>query len=160
MPHFRLGQTDMYSSQADIWIQWINLELDSMNTTAAETLFQRSLLSVSNVPLWTAYINYIRRRNDLSNDTSGQARQVINQSYEFIINNVGVDRESGQLWKDWIQFIKSGPGQIGGPGWQDQQKMDQLRRAYHRAVTVPMTAVTELWKDYDQFELGLNKATV
>ncbi|KAG7148656.1 hypothetical protein HYQ46_002487 [Verticillium longisporum] len=37
--------------------------------------------------------------------------------------------------------------------------MDQLRKAYHRAITVPMSALTELWKDYDQFELGLNKAT-
>ncbi|CRK15472.1 hypothetical protein BN1708_017400, partial [Verticillium longisporum] len=70
-----------------------------------------------------------------------------------------MDRESGSLWKDWIQFIKSGPGVVGGPGWQDQQKMDQLRKAYHRAITVPMSALTELWKDYDQFELGLNKAT-
>lgn len=131
-----------------------------MNTTAAESLFQRSLLSVPNVQLWTTYINYIRRRNDLTKDPNGQARQVISQSYEFVIDNVGVDRDSGQLWKDWIQFIKSGPGQVGGSGWQDQQKMDQLRRAYHRAITVPMSSLTELWKDYDQFELGLNKTTV
>lgn len=130
-----------------------------MNTTAAEALFQRSLLTVADVRLWTTYINYIRRRNDLVNDPNGAARQVISQSYEFVIDNVGVDRDSGQLWKDWIQFIKSGPGQVGGAGWQDQQKMDQLRKAFHRAITVPMTAVTDLWKDYDQFELGLNKAT-
>ncbi|KAM0509145.1 Cleavage stimulation factor subunit 3 [Verticillium nonalfalfae] len=148
-----------FPQAADIWVEWIKLELDSMNTTAAEALFQRSLLTVSDVQLWTTYINYIRRRNDLSNDPNGQARQVISQSYEFIIDNVGMDRESGSLWKDWIQFIKSGPGVVGGPGWQDQQKMDQLRKAYHRAITVPMSALTELWKDYDQFELGLNKAT-
>ncbi|KAM0278790.1 hypothetical protein ACHAQH_004981 [Verticillium albo-atrum] len=168
--HRRLGQIDAlrqdydrfvttFPQAADIWVEWIKLELDSMNTTAAEALFQRSLLTVSNVELWTTYINYIRRRNDLSNDPNGQARQVISQSYEFIIDNVGMDRESGALWKDWIQFIKSGPGVVGGPGWQDQQKMDQLRKAYHRAIAVPMSALTELWKDYDQFELGLNKAT-
>ncbi|KAM0324839.1 hypothetical protein ACHAQA_007805 [Verticillium albo-atrum] len=168
--HRRLSQVDAlrqaydrfvttFPQAADIWVEWIKLELDSMNTTAAEALFQRSLLSVSDVQLWTTYINYIRRRNDLSNDPNGQARQVINQSYEFIIDNVGMDRDSGSLWKDWIQFIKSGPGVVGGPGWQDQQKMDQLRKAYHRAITVPMSALTELWKDYDQFELGLNKAT-
>ncbi|KAH6670972.1 mRNA 3'-end-processing protein RNA14 [Plectosphaerella plurivora] len=148
-----------FPQSAEIWVEWIKLELDCMNTTAAEALFQRSLLTVADVRLWTTYINYIRRRNDLVNDPNGAARQVISQSYEFVIDNVGMDRESGQLWKDWIQFIKSGPGQVGGGGWQDQQKMDQLRKAFHRAIAVPMTAVTDLWKDYDQFELGLNKAT-
>lgn len=126
----------------------------------AENLFARCLMTVPNVRLWTVYLNYIRRRNDLTNDTSGNARRTITQSYEFVIDNIGVDRDSGDIWMDYIQFIKSGPGQIGGAGWQDQQKMDQLRKAYHRAIVVPMSTVNTLWKEYDQFEMGLNKATV
>lgn len=127
---------------------------------AAEQLFGRCLMTVPNVQLWTVYLNYIRRRNDLTNDTSGQARRTIAQSYEFVIDSIGVDRDSGGIWQDYINFIKSGPGQIGGTGWQDQQKMDQLRKAYQRAITVPMSAVNNLWKEYDQFEMGLNKMTV
>lgn len=106
------------------------------------------------------YLNYIRRRYDLNNDPNGEARRILSMSYDFVIGSVGIDRDSGQLWKDYIQFIKSGPGQVGGSGWQDQQKMDQLRKAYHRAITVPMSALTDLWKDYDQFEMSLNKTTV
>jgi cleavage stimulation factor subunit 3 len=136
------------------------MELNLDNFVDAEQLFGRCLMSVPNVKLWTLYLNYIRRRNDLTNDPTGQARRTITQSYEFVIDNIGVDRDSGNIWQDYVQFIKNGPGQVGGTGWQDQQKMDQLRKAYHRAITVPMSTVNTLWKEYDQFEMGLNKVTV
>lgn len=143
-----------------MWVEWIEMELGLDQFATAEQLFGRCLMTVPNVRLWTIYLNYIRRRNDLTNDTTGQARRTIAQSYEFVIDNIGIDRDSGTIWQDYIQFIKNGPGQIGGAGWQDQQKMDQLRKAYHRAITVPMSAVNTLWKEYDQFEMGLNKLTV
>lgn len=49
------------------------------------------------------------------------------------------------------------PGVVGGQGWQDAQKVDQLRKAYQRAVRYPHSELTKLWKEYDHFELGLNK---
>ncbi|KOS17678.1 mRNA 3'-end-processing protein RNA14 [Escovopsis weberi] len=150
---------DVFPQAADIWVEWIEMELGMDNFVDAEQLFGRCLMTVPNVKLWTVYLNYIRRRNDLNNDPTGQARRTVTQSYEFVIDNIGVDRDSGSIWQDYIQFIKNGPGQIGGTGWQDQQKMDQLRKAFHRAITVPMSSVNNLWKEYDQFEMGLNKIT-
>lgn len=117
-------------------------------------------MQVPNVKLWTVYLDYIRRRNDLNNDPSGQARRTVTQSYEFVIDNIGVDRDSGNIWQQYVQFVKNGPGQIDGTDWQDRQKMDQLRGIYRRAVAVPMSTVNNLWKEYDQFEMGLNKMTV
>ncbi|KAL7910920.1 hypothetical protein GGI35DRAFT_446003 [Trichoderma velutinum] len=150
---------EVFPQSADVWVEWIKMELGMDNFVDAEQLFGRCLMTVPNVNLWTVYLNYIRRRNDLNNDSTGQARRTVTQSYEFVIDNIGVDRDSGNIWQDYVQFIKSGPGQIGGTGWQDQQKMDQLRKAYHRAINVPMSTVNNLWKEYDQFEMGLNKVT-
>ncbi|KAG6013803.1 mRNA 3'-end-processing protein rna14 [Claviceps pusilla] len=150
---------EVFPQAADIWVEWIEMELNLDNFVDAEQLFGRCLMTVPNVKLWTSYLNYIRRRNDLTNDPTGQARRTVTQSYEFVIDNIGVDRDSGNIWYDYVQFIKNGPGQVGGTGWQDQQKMDQLRKAYHRAITVPMSTVNTLWKEYDQFEMGLNKVT-
>lgn len=116
-------------------------------------------MSIPSVQLWTAYLDYIRRRNDL-NDGTGQARQTVNASYEFVLDNIGQDRDSGRIWHEYIQFIKSGPGQIDGKGWQDMQKMDVLRKAYQRAICIPMSNLNLLWKEYDQFELGINKVAV
>jgi cleavage stimulation factor subunit 3 len=81
-------------------------------------------------------------------------------AYEFVLENIGIDRDAGRIWQEYIQFIRSAPGQIGGSTWQDQQKMDQMRKAYQRAICVPMSNVGTLWKEYDQFERSLNQTTV
>lgn len=135
----------------------MELELDDL--PRLEAIFNIALLKVQSIDLWNIYLAHIRRRNDIATDASGQGRQIVSQAYEFVINQVGQDKDSGQLWQDYIAFIKSGPGVPGGSGWQDAQKMDLLRKAYQRAVCVPMSAVTALWKEYDSFEMGLNKMT-
>lgn len=106
------------------------------------------------------YLDYVRRRNPLTTDTTGNARKIISSAYDLALQYVGMDKDSGSIWSDYVQFIRSGPGSVGGSGWQDQQKMDLLRKAYQKAICVPTQAVNTLWKEYDQFEMGLNKLTV
>lgn len=125
-----------------------------------EQIFNRTLLTIRSVQLWSVYLDYVRRRNPLTTDTSGQARTIISSAYDLALQYVGMDKDSGIIWTDYIQFIRSGPGNVGGSGWQDQQKMDLLRKAYQRAICVPTQVVNTLWKEYDQFEMGLNKLTV
>jgi cleavage stimulation factor subunit 3 len=136
------------------------MELENDNFGAAENIFSGQLMNIPNVDFWSIYMNYIRRMNDLTNDPTGNARTVVREAYDFVLNNIGIDRDSGRIWQDYIQFLKSVPGQLGGGSWQDQQKADNLRKAFHRAISTPMTTVNPLWKDYDQFENTLNKATV
>ncbi|KAK3290695.1 uncharacterized protein B0H64DRAFT_54328 [Chaetomium fimeti] len=148
----------VFPQAADVWAEYLSMELDMNNFPEAELIFNKSLMSTLNVNLWTKYLDYIRRRNDL-NDSSGNARQTVSRAYEFVIDNIGLDKDAGRIWAEYIQFIKFGPGTVGGSQWQDQQKMDQLRKAYQRAICVPIGNVNTLWKEYDQFEMGLNKLT-
>ena len=113
-----------------------------------------------NVDLWSLYLDYIRRRNNLVTDVGGKARSTVSQSYEFVLNNIGIDRDSGRIWQDYVAFIKSGPGVVGGSDWQGQQKMDHLRKVYQRVICIPVNGVEAMWKEYDSFEMGLNKMTV
>ncbi|KAI0878295.1 hypothetical protein GGS24DRAFT_508742 [Hypoxylon argillaceum] len=149
---------EIFPQAAEVWVAYLGMELSLDNFPQAEGIFSRTLFAVPHVQLWTAYLNYVRRRNDL-NDSSGQARQTVSQAYEFVLNNIGQDRDAGTIWQDYISFIKSGPGQLGGTSWQDQQKMDLLRKAYQRAICIPIANLNIFWKEYDQFELGLNKMT-
>ncbi|TAQ85540.1 hypothetical protein B7494_g6137 [Chlorociboria aeruginascens] len=149
----------VFPQAAEIWVAYIEIEMEHDNFSAAEQIFGRSLLTVPNVQLWSVYLNYIRRRNDLTNDVTGTKRTTISQAYDFVLSTIGIDRDSGRIWQEYIHFIRSAPGQIGGGSWQDQQKMDQLRKAYQRAICIPMSSVNGLWKEYDQFEMGLNKMT-
>lgn len=147
-------------SQAEIWVAYAEMEIDADNFSAAETIFGKSLLSVPNVKLWSVYLNYIRRVNDLTTDATGNARTTISQAYDFVLANIGIDRDSGDIWQEYIQFLRGVPGQLGGDHWQDKQKMDNLRKAYSKAVCIPMSSVSNLWKEYDQLEMTLNKANV
>lgn len=133
-------------------------ELDDFKKV--EQIFGNSIMQSPYIALWASYINYIRRRNNLTTDQSGQARTVITQVYEFVLDKIGIDVDSGKIWTDYIELLKSGPGNLGGSNWQDMQKMDTLRKVYQRAVAVPTNATLEIWRDYDRFELNLNKATV
>lgn len=38
--------------------------------------------------------------------------------------------------------------------------MDSMRRAYQKAITIPLNNVEHLWKEYDQWENNLNRLTV
>lgn len=136
------------------------MELTNNDFYHVEQIFSRTLLQLPNLQLWSLYLDYIRRRNNLTTDTTGTARTTLSQAYDFVLQNVGLDKDSGRIWHDYIQFLKSGPGVVGGSNWQDQQKMDQLRKAYQRAICIPTSAVNSLWKEYDSFEMGLNKITV
>lgn len=135
------------------------MELELEDLSKVERLFERSIASNPHVGLWSTYINYTRRIHNVTTDEN-RARTVITQVYEFVLDNIGIDIHSGKIWLDYIEFIKSGPGTLGGTTWQDKQKMDTLRRIYQRAVAVPMGATLEIWRDYDKFEMTLNKITV
>ena len=135
------------------------MENEGNNRNALDQVLGKSLMQVPYLPLWSFYLDHVRRHNNLTTDTSGTARQVIHQAYDLALRQVGLDKDSGRLWQDYVLFIKSGPGIIGGSNWQDQQKMDLLRKTYQQALCVPTQALS-LWKEYDGFEMGLNKMTV
>ena len=136
------------------------MENEAQNRHAMEQIFQKTLMQLPNLQLWSTYLDHIRRIHNVQTDTSGTARQTIHQASDLALQQVGIDKDAGRLWQDYIQFIKSGPGIIGGSNWQDQQKMDLLRKTYQRAICIPTSATSVLWKEYDVFEMGLNKVTV
>ncbi|KAI9738217.1 MAG: mRNA 3'-end-processing protein rna14 [Cirrosporium novae-zelandiae] len=150
---------EVFPTAAEQWVSYASMESQDNDLYRLEQIFRKSLLDVPHVLLWSFYLDYIRRRNNLTTDPDGRARQTISQAYDFALKQVGVDKDSGQLWQDYVHFIRTGPGVIGGGSWQDQQKMDLLRKTYQQAICIPTQAVNALWKEYDQFEMGLNKLT-
>ncbi|KIW98509.1 uncharacterized protein Z519_00170 [Cladophialophora bantiana CBS 173.52] len=142
---------------AEQWCAYVKWEEEHDRMRAMETLFNRSLLDVLDVQLWSLYINYIRRRNSMQTGDITRSYTIINDSFTFALKTIGMDKDSGQLWQDYINFLKTGPGIVGGSGWQDGAKVDALRDAYQKAIAVPTAATMPLWKEYDTFETGLNK---
>ena len=136
------------------------MEIEINNRHGTDTVLGECLMKVPYLPLWSLYLDHVRRHNPLTTDAQGTARQTIHQAYELALRQVGIDKDSGKVWQDYIAFVKSGPGIVGGSNWQDQQKMDLLRKLYQQAICIPTQATNALWKEYDSFEMGLNKTTV
>ena len=137
------------------------MENDVNNRSGLEKIFQRTLMQIAYLPIWSMYLDHVRRHNNTITDSSHTARKTITAAFELALKQVGLDKESGSMWQDYISFIKKEiPGIVGGSGSDDTRKMDQLRMVYQRAICVPTTATNILWKEYDNFERGINKVTV
>lgn len=88
---------------------YLELELKYSNFAEVEALFTRCLKTVLSVDLWKFYLGYIRRINqgDSGTTMTPEARAIIEKAYEYVLNNVGIDKEAGSIWADYIYFLKS-----------------------------------------------------
>ena len=82
---------------------------------------------------------------------------MIKKAYEFALRFVGQDRDAGEIWKAYIDYVKADPTSTEREG---QEKMDLLRSVYRRAVQIPLDNLEQIWREWDAFENGLNKVTV
>lgn len=142
-----------------MWLEYLNFEQEQDETVRIDNILNKCLLKTPNVDLWLFYLNVLRRRHPLIGD-DGKARAVISGAFDFAIDKIGIDPESGRLWREYIEFIKSGPGNLvaNSNHWQDQQKLDLLRKAYHKAVAIPTDELVKFWKEYDNLENAYNRA--
>ncbi|KAM0792797.1 hypothetical protein ACM66B_002566 [Microbotryomycetes sp. NB124-2] len=148
-----------FPDAAKQWIAYADLELSHGFFDRVQDIFLRCLRPSTSVALWKFYLDFVRRRNPIDlaqTEQAKAARATITKAFEFAINHIGQDRKAGEIWYEYLAFLKEG----GNRGtWEDQQKMDALRKAYQRAVQVPLDNVEQIWQDYNQFENNMSKMT-
>ncbi|KAI3404404.2 RNA14 [Candida oxycetoniae] len=137
------------------WIRYIKYELSRGEKEKAETLFQKCFATTESVELCRLYVDYVRSISDFV--TGGdKARTTVVQAFEFAINKVGIDFRSDELWQDYINFIKSWTPQAN---WEQQQKIDLIRKVYKKFLVVPTENIESVWTQYTKWENELNSAT-
>lgn len=149
----------VYPNAARQWQSLIDLELSLGNFKEVEQLFTRCLRTTPSVSLWKAYLNYTRRVNPLpapsataSGDDEGErgrVRKLIEEAYDFAVRHVGMSRDAGDIWMEYLRFVKEREAKTS---WLQGQKMDDMRRIFQRVVGVPVANVEQIWREYDQFE--------
>ncbi|KAI0333418.1 Suf-domain-containing protein [Cubamyces sp. BRFM 1775] len=147
------GMLETYPNTPSVQIAYLKHFLDDPSQFGqAEALFRRFLLRTTpSVELLKFYLTYIRRVTNGPN-----AREVIRKCYDFALGHIGQDKDSFEIWQDYINFLKAGETNTT---WEEQQKMDAVRKAYQHAVQIPMENVKRLWEEYQEFENGLNRIT-
>lgn len=58
-------------------------------------------------PLVTRFSSMLIDSRRLNAGPGPQTRDTVRKSYEFALNHVGQDKDSGEIWSDFIQFLKS-----------------------------------------------------
>ncbi|KIP07568.1 hypothetical protein PHLGIDRAFT_105533 [Phlebiopsis gigantea 11061_1 CR5-6] len=135
-------------------IEYIKHVLESSSSTKyqyAEGLFKRFLKTSPFVELWKHYLRYVQQMNP-----SPATKDTVRKAYEFALTHIGHDKDSSPIWTEYIQLLKQADA---ATTWDESQKMDAVRKAYQRAIQIPMDNVKRLWEDYQEFENNLNKIT-
>lgn len=77
--------------------------------------------------------------------------------------------DSGDIWLDYLRFIRSTPPEeldstLTGPkkkgAAQNAARINALRALFSKAVEIPLMKNSEIWREYDKFEQETCKATV
>lgn len=97
--------------QSKQWIAYADLELSHGLFTRVEEIFARCLRLSPSVDLWKFYLDYIRRVNPIEGERAKDARMLIGKSFEFALQYVGQDRRAGDMWTEYIEFLKQ-PGEV------------------------------------------------
>lgn len=137
------------------WLNYINYELNRGEFQRVEALFQECFVVTESVALCRLYVSYVRRVNDVI--TGGEnARGIVIQAFEFAIGKVGIDVSSGDLWNDYLDFLKTW---TPAASWEQQQKADLIRKVYKRYLAIPTESIASAWLQYAQWENETNSAT-
>ncbi|CAN7993245.1 unnamed protein product, partial [Ixodes pacificus] len=130
------------------WKIYIEHEMKSRNFERVEKLFQRCLMKVLNIDLWRCYLTYVK-------ETKGALptfRQMA-QAYDFALDKMGMDILSFPVWNDYINFLKSVEA-VGS--YAENQRITAVRKVYQRGIVNPMMNIEQLWKEYINYEQGIN----
>lgn len=102
-----------------------------------------------NIDLWRLYITYVKE----TKSSLPTYREKLSQAYEFAIEKIGMDYNSYGMWNDYAQLLKN--VEVVG-SYAENQKIMAVRKVYQRGVNTPMANIDALWKDYLEFERGIN----
>lgn len=154
------GFFKVYPDASAQWIAYADLELQHSHFALVEAIFSRCLRQSTSVDLWRFYITYARRTNAIDPadpERAKAARTVVGKSFDFALAHIGIDRDAGPIWRDYLAFLREG---VTAGQWEEQQRMDALRKTYQRAICIPLAEVEQIWTEYNYFEQTINKMTV
>lgn len=154
---------EKHPTSAKAWKVYAECEIVGDTTTGArdddavKSIFSRSLLICPSADLWRSYTRYMVTTNDPT-DADGVA--AIKAAFEYTLDTIGEDIESGPLWLDYVTFLKMvSPEDVCtdvATEHAESARAQEVRRAYKRAISVPTNSIDALYREYDTFETELD----
>lgn len=146
-----------FPMSATVWKKLVNHYTEKGQWKSCEETLDKCLVKCRSVSLWRSYLTVkkINTIDKISNVPSQveqymQARSSYETAFDKAIENVGFSIDSFDIWRAYIDFVKT---------WGEQSMVEAikktagLRKLYQRALCTPMEgAVDHLWNEYEAFE--------
>lgn len=163
---FEKGQ-DIYSQlherfplYSPLWVIQVKGNLLRDEFASVEKLLAQCLsgtdITNNDLSLWMTYLDYVRRKNNLI--TGGQeARSIIIQAFDMVMNKCAIfEPHSSIFWDDYLMFLETWKPMNK---WEEQQKIDMIRRLYKRMLVIPLDNLETMWNKYTKWEQEVNSLT-
>lgn len=142
-----------------LWTLQLKGELQRDEFETVERLLAQCLsgeMANNDISLWSTYLDYVRRRNNLI--TGGQeARAVVVKAFELVMEKCAIfEPRSSHFWNDYLGFLEQWKPVNK---WEEQQRLDMLRKLYKRMLCVPFDNIEKMWNRYTQWEQDVNSLT-
>jgi cleavage stimulation factor subunit 3 len=146
------------------WKYYAENELSFGHVDQVQSIMQRCLLKCPNIELYKFYIQYmldtkykpVIATNPPDSEPVVKARTEMITAFDFVLQQVGIDLNSNEIWFEYIKFLWHDYGSDKNP-FTKMQKESLLRDRYKRALQTPMGQLDTLfWKEYENFEATVN----
>lgn len=135
----------VWPAATEVWRAYVQATpSDESAQPNAGELLKRALEVSVDPKLYALYIDFVRQTNP----------DLLSDAYEYVLDAVSFDPDSGGLWKQYIDNLASKPALNE---WEEQFRRDRVRKAYKRAVSLPLTNVENLWRSYGAFETKISR---
>ena len=152
----------LYPTAGRYWVWYAEHEYKEGNYENVAKILDRCLMGVPSVDLWKFKLRFTEAikldiPDDLDTEATAEARKEVLQAFDEATEQMGSSVHAGPVWAAAIKFVNGAEDQ---DAFHLGQKVTALRKLYHKALLVPMHYMEELWKEYDEFETGLNPTLV
>lgn len=108
-----------------------------------EIHFSNSLKNSTDISLFKVYLKYIKSQHNEVN---------LIPVYDFILKKLSHHWDIFYFIKPYIAFLRS--AQIS-----EDDRIEKMRSIFHASFLTPMVNFKSLWKEYETFEMDLNRTT-
>lgn len=144
---------------AKFWKRYADYYRSINDMKNAELILEKGAKTCWNVDLWLTFLSFLLDHYKSNVDRKAPLDEIQNErakceiAFDSAVDYIGLSVDSYQLWKSYIDFIRS---------WGEQsaldttKKINALRKVYQRAVRTPFEQNETFWNEYDNFENNLN----
>lgn len=144
----------LYPTSGKWWKLYAEHELREKNYERVQEIIKKSLMQIRcpSVELWRFYLQFTKVvQLDVAVDSKDvesikKARQLMCDAFELAIERVGGSIYAAPIWQAYLSFLQEDT---------DPQAFLVVRKAFHRALVVPMNNMDSIWKEYEKFERSI-----